>query len=61
MNGLKKQNIGNYMNQDIKVIKPIEKKEEIRAICHICIPPKGFPSIDKLQEHTLKEHRVYKG
>lgn len=37
------------------------KKEEIRATCHLCNPPRGFASIDELQQHTLKDHRVYKG
>lgn len=44
------------MTEDKKV-----KKEEIRATCHLCDPPKGFPSIEELQKHTLKDHRVYKG
>ena len=42
-------------------LEEVKKKEEIRAVCHICEPSKGFTSIDELQKHVLEKHRIWKG
>lgn len=33
----------------------------IKATCHLHKEPQGFKSIEELQQHELKEHRVWKG
>lgn len=33
----------------------------VKATCHLHKEPQGFKSIEELQQHELKGHRVWKG